>query len=142
MPAVFVVKDLAAADCVGIRDRFPVLPAPIFASAAPVRPFRAASFADILAIRGYTDAHELEGALAGWDRLIEQVRPDLIICDYSPTLCLAAAGALPVFELGSGFAVPPADGTHFPTINSAANPRRCTPAPSDSMASAVSSCSR
>jgi UDP:flavonoid glycosyltransferase YjiC (YdhE family) len=115
---VFAVKSLLEAAPVLREQRFAVLQAPVFPPRENPggRPFRAASFADILAIRGFADADELAVIVDGWQRLIELVQPDLIVCDHSPTLCLAAYQAIPVVMLGTGFTVPPSDGAVFPPL--------------------------
>src|SRR5204863_336785 len=51
-----------------------------------------------------------------WQGLLDLVRPALVICDHSPTLCLAAYGALPVVLVGDAFALPPADRPTFPAL--------------------------
>ena len=39
-----------------------------------------------------------------------------MICEFAPSLCLAAYGVIPTVVMGSGFAVPPAHGREFPRL--------------------------
>src|SRR5262249_61701374 len=80
------------------------------------QPFLAASYADLLAIRGWTDTADLLPMVQGWDGLLDLVRPALVVCDHSPTLCLAAYGRVPTVLLGDGFTLPPADQPAFPAL--------------------------
>lgn len=114
---VFAVKNLVeAAPLLGVQP-FPVLQAPQWpARPNPDKPFRAASYADILAIRGFGDADQLFPVVQGWQALLDLVCPQLIVCDHSPTLCLAAYRALPLAMIGTGFTVPPAEAPEFPVL--------------------------
>jgi rhamnosyltransferase subunit B len=112
---VLVVKDFAVARAFLGGAPFPVLQAPVWLKPVPL-PFRAASFADILAIRGYADADGLLLLLNAWQALIDLTKASLVICDFAPSLCLAAHGVLPTVVIGSGFAVPPSIGREFPRL--------------------------
>jgi hypothetical protein len=80
------------------------------------QPFVAASYADLLAIRGFADAADLLAMVRAWQELLDLVRPALVVCDHSPTLCLAAYGVLPTVILGHAFGIPPADAPTFPPL--------------------------
>ncbi len=112
---VFAVKDVAeyASE---LRDAaFPVYKAPVRpAAAAPS--FLAVSYADVLAVRGFAAVAELAPAVRDWQALLDEVRPALVVCDHSPTLCLSAYGALPTVFIGDGFTLPPADPPTFPLM--------------------------
>jgi hypothetical protein len=58
---------------------------------------------------GYADAGELAALVGAWRTLFGYVRPDLILCDHSPTALLAARGMPGVRRavIGSGFICPP-----------------------------------
>ena len=71
------------------------------------------SYADILAGNGYGAAETARTLIAGWDVLIDQVKPDLVVCEHAPGAALAAFGRVPVALVGNGFVVPPADGEAF-----------------------------
>ena len=52
--------------------------------------------------------------LAGWDKIIDDFRPHLIIADYAPGLSLYARGRWPVLAVGNGYTLPPAEMEVFP----------------------------
>lgn len=95
---------------------FEVLQAPVFVPQA-VPPARyVASYSDILGRLGFDSVENLGPMIQAWQSLLDQVRPDLIVCDHSPTLCLAASGAIPTVVVGNGFCVPPTRFTQFPKL--------------------------
>ncbi len=115
---VLAVKDLALAGTVLRELPYPVLQAPYW-HARPwtgSQPFVAASYADLLAIRGFTEVADLLPRVQAWQGLIDLLRPALVVADHSPTLCLAAYRTVPTAILGTGFALPPADGPTFPPL--------------------------
>ncbi len=115
---VFAVKDPGAAAPV-LRDTcYPVLPAPVGGTRLlpPDRSFLAASYADVLAVQGFAAVEEVLPTVDAWQALIDRVQPALLVCDHSPTLCLAAYGAVPTVVVGTGFSVPPAEGTTYPLL--------------------------
>ena len=97
-----------------LRDfNAPVFVAPHWSKpAAP--PFKTGSFADILGANGYTTGERAAGLIGAWDRLIDHVKPDAIVCEHAPSAMLSAFGRIPVAFVGNGFAVPPADEAQFP----------------------------
>jgi UDP:flavonoid glycosyltransferase YjiC (YdhE family) len=115
---VFAVKNLLEAAPLLNSEPFPVLQSPLWPArpARVERAFQAASYADILAIRGFGDPDELYPLVRGWQSLIDVVRPDLIVCDHSPTLCVAAYRSVPVVMIGTGFTVPPVEISEFPSL--------------------------
>jgi rhamnosyltransferase subunit B len=76
----------------------------------------AESFADILRLAGFADEHVLLPTLGCWQALLDFVAPALIVCEYSPFLCLAALGS-PTVVLGNGFTLPPPDLPEFPALS-------------------------
>lgn len=80
------------------------------------RPFLAASYADILAMHGYDTVAHLLPLVAAWQGLLDFTQPALVVADYAPTAILAAAGSVPLVELGYGFTLPPLEGPTFPTL--------------------------
>lgn len=121
---VFVVRNLVEPWPVLKESGFPVIQAPVW-QARP-RPksfvFKASSMADIIAWQSFDNADDLSVMVQAWQNVIELVRPDLIISDYSPTLNLAAHGVDPVFIIGDGFTLPPHDLETFPILRDAPNP--------------------
>jgi hypothetical protein len=66
------------------------------------------TLAHILHNSGYAVYDELRGRAEAWRSLYDLVRPDLILCDHSPTALLAAAGTgAAVATTGTGFCCPP-----------------------------------
>jgi rhamnosyltransferase subunit B len=65
------------------------------------------TLADVLATQGFGDTEALFAAAERWHLVIDQVRPDLVVCDFSPTLNLVARSHVPLVVVGSGFTVPP-----------------------------------
>ena len=113
---VFALRDVVGPQPVLKNEGFAVLQAPIWPKPQRRPPFRAASYADILAIHGFANADGLSLMVAAWQNLFDRVKPDLIVADHSPTACLAAYGALPAALLGNGFTLPPADLPEFPPM--------------------------
>src|SRR5262249_52480124 len=101
--------------------RFPVLQAPVWTGPTPA-PFRAASFADILAVRGFADANGLGALVGAGQALIALTGAEMVVCDQAPSLCLAAFGVLPTVLVAAGLTIPPAEGREFPTLDPTARP--------------------
>ncbi len=114
--AVFVVRDVVGSRSLVKGDGYLVLQAPIWLRPVPREHLGVGSYADILAIHGYSDVDDLARMVAAWQDLFDLVKPDLIVADHSPTACLAAYGAVPVAVIGSGFTVPPVEFPTFPPI--------------------------
>ncbi|MCE9583491.1 MAG: hypothetical protein K8T20_13480 [Planctomycetes bacterium] len=104
-----------------LRDSgFPVLQAP-FRPGAPKlsTDLRGRTYADILSLAGWSDPEELEGVIRAWDGLTGLLRPALAVVDHAPALTLAARGAFPVVQVGTGFIVPPVHLPEFPVLRPA-----------------------
>lgn len=110
---VFAVREAVVSWPVMQDVPFAVLPIPLWSEPTPPG-FLAASFADILGAHGYASQRTLLPLLRQWDGILDVVRPDLVVLDYAPTLALAAAGRVPVVDIGSGFCQPPAHLPSFP----------------------------
>jgi hypothetical protein len=82
----------------------------------PKAPFQARSYADVLAISGYASPDLLRPVLTAWDTLLDLVRPEVVVMDFSPILTLAAYGKVPVVAIGTGFGLPPASLPSFPLL--------------------------
>jgi len=121
---VFALRNVVEPRPMFAQDSFPILQAPLWHDRRwrGSKPFQAASFADVLAVRGWERVEDLAPQLESWRDLLDLVQPRLVVCDHSPTLCLAAYGALPVVQTGSWFSLPPLDGDSFPRMISAAEP--------------------
>ncbi len=101
-----------------LRDAgFPLLPVPVWPKVLRNKIFLAANFADILGVRGFANADDLEMMVRAWQGLLDVVRPKLIVCDHSPTLCLTAhGGPVPLVLLGNGFTMPPVETDRFAAL--------------------------
>lgn len=87
----------------------PKLQAPVWLHRTEGLPPDQASLAEILLGCGYLVPHGLEGLVAGWRALFQQLRPDLVVCDYAPTAVLAARSlGVRSATVGVGFYMPPA----------------------------------
>lgn len=75
---------------------------------------RSGSMADILAGNGYSNSDHAAAIISAWDKVIDEVKPDLLVVDHAPSALLSAYGRIPTVIAGNGFAVPPADGDWFP----------------------------
>jgi UDP:flavonoid glycosyltransferase YjiC (YdhE family) len=66
------------------------------------------TFAHILRNVGYSDPHQLAFQLRTWKTLLRTVRPDVLVCETSPTALLAAKDMdIATVVIGSGFSIPP-----------------------------------
>src|SRR3546814_12050613 len=75
---------------------------------------------------GFGKLESLFTATLAWRTLLDELRPDLLVCDHSPVVCFAAYGPVPVVQLAAGFSLPPAAGETFPGYQP--NPRATVPA--------------
>ena len=74
---------------------------------AAVRGKQIETMGDILATVGYSDVPNLRAIIAGWQTIMDAVRPSLVVADYAPTAALCARGAVPVINIGDWFTLPP-----------------------------------
>ncbi|HEV2972593.1 MAG TPA: hypothetical protein VGY55_21680 [Pirellulales bacterium] len=94
------------------------LPAPHLAWRIPdpIEPVR--KYADLLHNVGFAHAEDLRILTRAWQTLFALVRPDLILCDHSPSALLAASiDEIPCALIGTGFCCPPAGAT-LPNLRS------------------------
>lgn len=106
---VLALRDLSKAGAVfGGGERLTFLQAPFKVSSpsSPILP--SLNFAHILHNIGFEKPQELETLTAAWRNLFRLVRPEVIVCDHSPTALLAARGlSASTCVIGSGFLIPP-----------------------------------
>ena len=86
----------------------PFVAAPLPPS-ADTAPGELVSYADILWQQGWADERTLIGLVERWLQIWQDFRPDVAVCDHSPTALLAARVAgTPTILIGTGFEIPPA----------------------------------
>ena len=111
----FVLRDLQHAWPRIVKEGFRVGQAPIRLP-RPLRVPFVGNYTAVLAAAGWLDAEGLAGQLCGWQTWLDELRPDLMIADHSPTAVLATRGrGLPIWVIGNSFQVPP-KGECFPPI--------------------------
>jgi len=101
---LYVARDLqAAATLQSAHSKLLIAQAPL----APriTRPHQQpASYAELLALMGYSDANVLASLVRGWLDLIRLFRAQIVVADYAPTAGLAARIArLPCVRIDLGF---------------------------------------
>lgn len=107
---VAIVQDVVRARRVFDVPDICLLPAPVAKVPAHMKIKLIRSYGHILHNSGFGDKDTLAVLLASWRSLIDLVEPDLILCDHSPTVLLAARGcAAKRLCLGTGFCCPPAE---------------------------------
>jgi len=66
-----------------------------------------ACLADVLLLKGYLKAAPLRQLVQTWKTLFQLTKPDLLICDYSPTAMLASVDSdIPRLTIGTGYSDP------------------------------------
>jgi len=107
-----LLSDASGAQCLGTLD---LIQAPIFTHFSGPFSRPPASIAEILAHIGFSDQSLLRPVVEDWSRIIETVRPDIIIGDFAPSVATAAQGQIPIIMTGNGWTIPP-DGTPIPAL--------------------------
>lgn len=75
-------------------------------SPAVVRNVR--TYGHILRNLGYDEPRRLASQLHSWKSLLRTLRPDVLVCESSPTALLGARGMdIPTVLIGTGFSIPP-----------------------------------
>ena len=74
------------------------------------------TFAHILHNTGWSRASDIHTLTTAWRAVLDDVRPDVVICDHSPTMLLALRGrGLKHCTFGTGFCAPPEE-TPLPNL--------------------------
>ena len=112
----FILRDLRFAETSLGRHNFPYFQAPVILKSPDDRISSIHTFAQILHNVGYGNVELLTGLAKGWRQLFDYHKPDLLLCDHSPTALLAARA----FEckkaiIGPGFFLP-TDITPLPVL--------------------------
>lgn len=77
-------------------------------------PARIGGIADQLAVAGLAEPRLVEGVVSAWERVLDLVRPDLVVAHAAPGLLQAAEGRAARVAVGGGYALPPALGDGLP----------------------------
>jgi hypothetical protein len=86
---------------------FPMVDAPRW-TVAPPPGFVAVSYADLLMHGGYAAPEALRGLMVGWQALLDETKPDLLIADFAPTaMLMARVAGISTAAVGDGFSLPP-----------------------------------
>ncbi|MCG6859554.1 MAG: hypothetical protein LJE67_15960 [Salaquimonas sp.] len=85
------------------------------------RPRTSLTFGQNLGFNGYHDSDLIHDRILAWQAILDAVKPDLVVSDFSPTLNLACRGRVPLVVAGSGFLVPPADIERYPRLHDRAS---------------------
>ena len=103
---VLAFKDLSRAYPLFQDTEATLLQAPVWLPKVTMqRPV--ACLADTLLCMGYLEDEALDCLVQAWESIIDLVKPDLVIFDYSPTAMLALLdNPLPKILIGTGFADP------------------------------------
>ena len=115
---VLALRDVVEPAFLLREDPIPVLQAPVWQPPPGHRGRMpaTATLADIFVVTGFGDRDRIHAIVAAWDGLIDLVRPKLVVAEFSPGLCLAARGRVPVVAIGNGFALPPSEMETFPPL--------------------------
>jgi len=115
---IFAVRNLVESWSLLKDDGFTVVQAPMpNASPRSVKsPWRAAGLSDIFVMQGFDRPGDIYPVVMAWQHLFDLYRPALAISDYSPMMCLAAFGSVPMVIIGDGFTVPPSHLDEIPKI--------------------------
>ncbi|HEY9539590.1 MAG TPA: hypothetical protein VIS03_18495, partial [Kiloniellaceae bacterium] len=113
---VFFLRNLWDCRAQLTRSPLPFIQSPDLVPPNPAErgPKSMGAYSDIMVYCGFGKLESLFTATLAWRTLLDELRPDLIVCDHSPVVCFAAYGRVPVVQLGDGFTLPPAEGETFP----------------------------
>ncbi len=93
------------------------LPAPHLAWKIPDPIEPATTYADLLHNVGFAQIEDLRILTRAWRTIFGLARPDVVLCDHSPTALLAASlDGIPTATIGTGFCCPPCDGESLPEL--------------------------
>lgn len=105
---VAAVKDLSRVERIFRDLDVTCLQAPVKTSKSSDRIKEPRSHAHILHNSGFSNAVELQGMAEAWRNLLRMVKPDLVLCDHSPTALLATRDFdVRRATIGNGFCSPP-----------------------------------
>ncbi len=111
---MFAARDTGTAERVLGASGMRYFQAPIPLKANPLATLQ--TYAQILRVTALDDVDEVLGRVRAWRALYALTKPDVLVCDHSPTALLAARGLdIRCIIAGTGFVTPP-DATPFPDL--------------------------
>ena len=113
---IFFLRNIKENAVLLAREKRPILPVPDLVQRIPGVPSPApmATYLDILCHSGFYRRQTLHAGMLAWRGLLEQVKPDLVVCDHSPVCLLACFKEWPAVQVADGFTMPPAQDELFP----------------------------
>ncbi|NIA72029.1 glycosyltransferase family 1 protein [Pelagibius litoralis] len=113
---IFFLRNIKENAVLLARERRPILPVPDLVQRIPgvANPAPMGTYLDIMCHSGFYRRQTLHAGMLAWCGLIDQVDPDLVICDHSPVCLLACFQQRPAVQVADGFTLPPAEGDVFP----------------------------
>lgn len=72
------------------------------------------SLVDVFKLAGLLEAETLIHLGKQWEKVLQEIKPDLIINEFSPTLGMISIGRIPTISIGSSYSLPPADSPFMP----------------------------
>lgn len=100
------LRDLSRPHFFFRKQSVPILQAPVWTF--PVQADRPViCLADVLMMKGWLYDTTLRNLVNAWQGLLDLVQPDIVVCEYAPTLLLALRDSpIPRVIMGTGFAEP------------------------------------
>jgi UDP:flavonoid glycosyltransferase YjiC (YdhE family) len=71
----------------------------------------------VLAAAAFGNAANILGIAERWEQIAREMRPDLVVADFSPSAVAAFRGRVPVVVVGEGYIVPPPHADSFPPLH-------------------------
>lgn len=103
-----IARDVARAELAYAGLDFPIFQAPLALSKPDPVFHPTATMAQVLHNAGLNESDAVLARTHAWDRLLDWMRPDLVLMDYAPTLQLALRGRpISAVIFATGYFVPP-----------------------------------
>jgi hypothetical protein len=117
---IFALRDIEGTRASLASFDVRILQAPHWANATAVKN-PSFTYADILAANGFGTAADLRKLVEAWDNVFDDVKPDLLVAEHSPSALVAAFGRIPAAIVGNGVLMAPAHEAAFPSLGHAAS---------------------
>lgn len=138
---VFALREPVTARAALAESGAEILAAPFWPT--PALPAKlSGSYADLIAANGFSSPETARTLIGQWDRLLDAVRPALIVGEHAPGAIVAAFGRIPIARVGNGFVVPPVDAAWFPPFGAGRGDEGAQAAVFDAVREALASLGR